>query len=351
MTEDLKQAADLIHAKADASRTRQWASQLSTFGVLFILLPLSAISCSLGENKEVETDPFQARVAALRTAQANAPTKAKPAGVKNDDAARNLLWSHLSLCISIETRALKAFKVKGDWFVQSSDSSSQDPGIWKVNGTTGALEPYDALARSWHSLVESQCSPEILATLTTPTPLPTPTLAVAKANDAVVQIWAYLLKCDPSLPVEQFQARWNTLSGRWVITSKSGTEVNYGVWTLRGDTGELLPNDRTSSQWHEYVWASCNPELKPAIGPRKPVVTSSNDAVNSVWSYLVRCFPNIQLKTLEAKWNPSAGEWVVITKVGAATDYGVWSVLGNGTVRAWNPEATSRKEVVEGDPC
>ena len=356
----------LSRPKVSAGRPRQSPLQLSAFSILFALLPLWAIGCPFGDSQEEETDQFQDRVSALRTTQANAPTKTKPIPTipptatpvaKTDKQARMLVWTHLSLCTAVDSRTLTAVKVREDWFVRASDSSPGNPGIWKVDTATGALEPYDALARSWNSLVQSQCSPEILATLTTPTPMPTPTLAVGKANDAEVVVWAYLIQCDPSLSTRQFEAKWNQLSGKWVITSDSDAEVNYGVWILRGDTGELLPNAHTSRQWAKYVESSCSREVLAAIttptpiAPPPPVIKSAGDAVNSVWSFLVGCFPDLPFQTLEAKWNPSAGEWVTVTKATAATDYGVWTVLQNGTVRAGNSEAESREEMVKGGAC
>jgi hypothetical protein len=368
MTGDEEQVVTLTSAKVGvgAGRPRQWLLRLSALSILFALLPLWSIGCLFGDNKEEETDQFRDRVSVLRTAQANAPSKTKriptipPTATpvaKTDGQARMLVWIHLSLCTAIDSRTLTAVKVKDDWFVRASDSSPVNPGIWKVDTATGALEPYDALARSWNSLVQSQCSPEILATLTTPTPLPTTTLAVGNANDAEVAVWAYLIQCDPSLSTRQFEAKWNHLSGKWVITSDSDSEVNYGVWTLRGDTGELLPNAHTSRQWANYVESSCSSEVLAAfatptpIAPPTPAVKSAGDAVISVWSFLVGCFPDLPVQTLEAKWNPSAGEWVAVTKAGATTDYGVWTVLQNGTVRAGNREAESREGVVKGGAC
>ena len=250
MTGDEEQVVTLTSAKVGAGSPRQWLLRLSALSILFALLPLWAIGCPFGDSQEEETDQFQDRVSALRTTQANAPTKTKriptipPTATpvaKTDKQARMLVWTHLSLCTAIDSRTLTAVKVKEDWFVRASDSSPGNPGIWKVDTATGALEPYDALARSWNSLVQSQCSPEILATLTTPTPMPTPTLAVGKAKDAEVVVWAYLIQCDPSLSTRQFEAKWNQLSGKWVITSDSDAEVNYGVWILRGTRGNSCP--------------------------------------------------------------------------------------------------------------
>ena len=86
------------------------------------------------------------------------------------EEARYLLWAHLSRCISFDPSQLKADLVEREWFVRASSESPQEFGIWRVNATTGSLEPHDTLARGWESFVESQCNPEVFATLFTPTP-------------------------------------------------------------------------------------------------------------------------------------------------------------------------------------
>lgn len=337
--------------------------QRHIFLIALTLVLLSMSGCAFGGDGEEEVDPFQEKVSALRTTQAKLPIQSKDSGasptpvVKNDKDARELVWAHLSLCAKVDARSLTTVEVKGDWFVQTTGSAPPNSGIWKVDPATGSLEPYDALARSWNSFVKSQCDPEIQSTLMTRTPIPTVTLTVSDAGKAEVAVWAHLVKCDSSLTTREFESNWNSLSRNWVVTSSNNTQMNYGVWSLDGDTAELLPNDQMSSWWDEYISSGCNHDVlaefttpTPSASPT-PAIQSSSDAVNAVWSHLVRCFPELPIQTLEAKWNPSEGTWIVITKPDVQINYGVWNVSVDAEVHAWNRESESREEVVAAGNC
>ena len=88
-----------------------------------------------------------------------------------------------------------------------------------------------------------ECSAEAMAPLVTPAPLPTPTRAVVEITDAVRNLWAYLVKCAPDLTVEELVATWNPVNDEWIVVTKPGGAVDYGVWTLKED-GSMIPDNR-----------------------------------------------------------------------------------------------------------
>ena len=108
---------------------------------------------------------------------------------------------------------------------------------------TGDVKPYAGLAEAWDSAVKLECSTEAMAPLVTPTPVPTPTPAVKEIADAVTNLWAHLVKCAPALTVADLVATWNPVNDEWVVVTKAGIAVDYGVWIVRED-GTIKPENR-----------------------------------------------------------------------------------------------------------
>jgi hypothetical protein len=116
-------------------------------------------------------------------------------------------------------------------------------GTWKVTELTGDLKPYAGLAQAWDSTVKLECSAESMAALVTPTPVPTPVPAVKDITEAVTNLWAHLVKCAPALTVADLVATWNPVNSEWVVVTKPGVTVDYGVWVVRED-GTINPENR-----------------------------------------------------------------------------------------------------------
>ena len=169
--------------------------------------------------------------------------------IRSADQARNLVWIHLSRCVSFEASELETSKVQEDWFVKASTGSATGFGLWKVGASTGDLQPYDLSARNWASYVEAECSPEVSEAVFTHTPVPTststpvPPPVVTDVDTAVTALWAHLVKCAPGLQIEAFEARLNPAEGEWVVTTRTGDETDYGVWTV-GQDGSISPGNR-----------------------------------------------------------------------------------------------------------
>ena len=91
--------------------------------------------------------------------------------------------------------------------------------------------------------VKLECSSDAMAALVTPTPVPTPVPAVKEITDAVTNLWAHLVKCAPAMTVSDIVATWNPVNNEWVVVTKAGVSVDYGVWSVRED-GSIIPENR-----------------------------------------------------------------------------------------------------------
>ena len=183
--------------------------------------------------------------------------------VANQTEARNLVWAYLSQCVSLDLQQLEAVPVREVWLVQIAAGRPQRYGIWKVDSSTGGLEPHNLLARQWQSVVGSQCDPEELAallpptpTLTpqptstpTPTPIPTPTPTstprptpvLRSTSDAVATLWAYLVGCFPTLSTSDLESTLAPASGDYIVKDRASNV--YGVWRVRPDDGSISPDN------------------------------------------------------------------------------------------------------------
>jgi hypothetical protein len=156
------------------------------------------------------------------------------------------VWAFLSRCfpnLGKELFEATLDPAQGEWVVVTKAGSGQEFGTWKVTGLTGDLKPYAGLAQAWDSAVKLECGAEAMAALVTPTPVPTPTPAVKEITEAVTNLWAHLVKCPPALIVADLVATWNPVNDEWVVVTKAGVTVDYGVWIVRED-GTIVPENR-----------------------------------------------------------------------------------------------------------
>lgn len=285
------------------------------------------------------------------------PDSAPEPSVQTEEEARNLVWVHLSQCINFAASDLQATQITGDWFVKSTGESERRTGLWKVGAAAGAVEPYDVLSRQWQRVVESECSAESLSALTTPTPVPTATPAIADGARAVAVVWSYVAQCLPDTPLENFEATLSPVLNQWVVTTKAESLTDFGAWTVDAATGALAPYAGFSREWDSVVKLECNPDALASLFTPTPVPTATPavldtvEAVTTLWSYLVKCSPDLTTEALEATLNPAKGEWIVITKPGSETDYGVWTVRANGSISPGNQEATRRDQRALSGTC
>jgi len=177
--------------------------------------------------------------------------------VANQTEARNLVWAHLSQCVSLDLQQLEAVPVREVWLVQIPSGRPQQYGIWKVESSTGDLKPHNLLARQWQSVIDSQCDPEELAALLPPTPTltpqptptstprptptPSPTPVLRSTSDAVATLWAHLVGCFPTLSTNDLEATLDPPAGEYIVKDKASSV--FGVWRVRTDNGSISPDN------------------------------------------------------------------------------------------------------------
>ena len=186
--------------------------------------------------------------------------------------ARNLVWAYLTRCVSLDPNDLTAIPVRQDWFVKAQQGGSQNYGTWKVDSISGILEPYDSLAREWQAVVDSECSVEELAILAKPTPTPTlrpsptvtrtpwptptPTLVLRSSTEAIATLWAYLVKCFPTLSVSDLESTLDPPTGEYIVKDKVSNV--YGVWRVNRTDGAIsADNDRARTRDQTVRGGSC----------------------------------------------------------------------------------------------
>lgn len=206
--------------------------------------------------------PFSGSRRAVPTSPPTPAPTAVPVA-KTASQARNLVWAYLSRCVSFDPSRLNAVEVNQDWLVRVPLDGSQEYGTWKVRSKSGELDPYDLIAREWRALVESECQTEALNKLLLPTPTitpaptftpiptptrtptprpdPTPVRAVKSTTDAIATVWAYLVKCFPTLTTSNLESTLDPASGQYVVKDK-GTAV-YGVWRVDRLDGMVNPDN------------------------------------------------------------------------------------------------------------
>lgn len=251
------------------SLVRVWKQKVRSGAAMAILIALSAIllmGCGLMPGGDAEAaEETQASDGPLPTLlPTNTPPPPTPTPTpeptltptpvaQNPDEARNLVWVHLSRCVTLDFGQLEAYMVKGDWFVRATNDSPQKYGFWKVQTVSGGLEPHDNLARDWDSFVSSHCNAAVFDSLATPTPVPMaptpvppPEPVINEAADAVIALWAYLIPCYPFLPTNALESSWNPAEGTWVVRTKADTSPDYRVWTIDSD-GSIDPQNNSAA--------------------------------------------------------------------------------------------------------
>lgn len=209
--------------------------------------------------------PTPVRGAALLESVPTEPLPTATPVAQTVEDARNLVWVYLTQCSTFDPTQLEGYLVKDDWYVKATSKSPVQFGVWRVDASTGDLEPHDVLARQWQPYIESSCSPEAAERLfsasptptptvgpspiptrtprptNTPTPVPTATPVVPQTNDAVASLWSYLVKCFPNAELEDLEAVLDPVSNQYVV--KDRDEIQYGVWRVNRSDGSIIPDN------------------------------------------------------------------------------------------------------------
>ena len=312
---------------------------------LIIMIAMGALlvaSCNALGGDDAATEPAEGLLSEVRPTSTPVPTPTDtPApeptlGAGSAEEARNLVWVYLSQCIAFEVVQLQANLVKGDWYVKATIDSPQEYGIWRVNAATGSVETHDTSARQWRSYVDSQCDPDKPVAIRTPAPTP----LITEASQAVATVWTYLAKCFSDLPPEDLQATRDPGTGEWVVITKPGAETDYGVWRVQRDASIFPDNYQAGIRQEEVRGETCT-----------LILTTTGDAVATLWTYLIKCFSGLTFDDLKATWDASESEWIVSTKPTALTDHGVWRVRRDAKLFPVNSQARIRDEEVRSESC
>ncbi|MFQ6026736.1 MAG: hypothetical protein ACE5Q6_04380, partial [Dehalococcoidia bacterium] len=199
-----------------------------------------------------ETDP-EAEAEAEAEAETPEPVVAEVA-LASVEEARDLVWAHLSQCLSLDATELEAYKIRENYFVRAVGEAPDKYGIWRVDGANGNITPHNIRAREWAPLISPECSPETVAELLGMTAATSVEIAVADGDQAITLLWSNLVKCYSAIQVEDFQAVQNPTESEWIITAKEDVESNYGVWRV-GIDGSIIPDNGQANLLYGQVSA------------------------------------------------------------------------------------------------
>ena len=212
-------------------------------------------------------------------------------------------------------------------------------------------------------------------------PIPTPVsvtidaLAVNTKDEARNLVWVHLSRCasfDPS-QLNAYQVKED-----WYVKAQAKAPIQFGIWKVNAESGDLTPHDILAGEWLPYIDSGCSVELGRSLLPATPVPTpvpsptptrtpiptrtptpvptatpivpNTGHAVDSLWSYLVKCFPDAKRNELEAVLDPVSDEYVVKDK--DKIQYGVWRVdRDSGTIEPVDKWARGRKQLLESGTC
>lgn len=162
------------------------------------------------------------------------------------------------------------------------------------------------------------------------------------------------------------------------MQAPDATKFFFGIWRIDTANGNVLPHDVTARNWLPYVETECDESVglavlpttptptaappptptrtpKPTLTPTPlptptPIVPGTSDAVASLWSYLVKCFPSAELKDLKAVLDPVTDQYIV--KDEDEIQYGVWRVnQSDGVITPDNDWARRRNETIRAGTC
>ena len=210
-----------------------------------------------------------------------------------------------------------------------------------------------------------------------PTPLPVTivALAVTTRDEARNLVWVHLSRC---APLDPSQLNAYQVKKDWFVKAPTTAPIQFGVWKVDAKSGDLTPHDILAGEWQPYIDSGCNAELgqsllpatpaptqvptptptptpRPTLTPTPmptatPIVPNTGEAVDSIWSYLVKCFPDAERNELVAVLDPVTDEYVVKDK--DEIQYGVWRVdRDSGTIAPDNQWAQGRNQLIQSGTC
>lgn len=202
------------------------------------------------------------------------------------------------------------------------------------------------------------------STLNSPTPVPTQAPVIINSKEqAELMLWEYLITCREMDTEDITSHSIDSTSGdkEYSVYPDSSAKNKFGVWKINEREGKLTPQNNTAKLWDDWIKSGledtvqrqCDSVLEKEIPKEitEPVVTSSREASVVVWTYLSKCYPELDDGYLDANENKNEGGFVVKTSPGYKTDHGLWNVKQDGTLSAMNEKANERAAEVTSGQC
>ena len=202
------------------------------------------------------------------------------------------------------------------------------------------------------------------ATLESAKPVTTPEPIVIKSKDeAQLLLWQHLTTCrrmdTPEITSHMLEN--NSGEKEYHLYPSATAKNEFGVWKINEIKGVLVPQNAVATSWDEWVTSGledtvskkCDSILEKDIPSQfvEPLVKQDRDAAVIVWTYLSKCYPDLQTQYLTPNTNAAEGGFVVKSSANSKTDHGLWNVKVDGTLSPMNAKAQERDSEITSGQC
>lgn len=325
------------------------------------------------------------------------------------------LWVKLTRCVDLKKTDLEVQISPGgtsdDWLITPSQYSPQEFGTWKVNMWSGEIEPHNNQARLWRNYIEapnknitapfqldisgnkieerdSETGQVIYNDLLNEkgeqvidpdTNKPTPNLGAPKykrevvycdtdemepaATDVITEteastvLWTELAKCHPEIPVSSLIARRNQETGDWLVVSDPKYSMDdFGVWSVSRNADIIPVNDRAISVWNKLDLSPVDSQSNEMRAKCTPVIRNAEEAKSKMFAFLSPCYPSLGQSGMKTTRDPEKHVWIVVTDeppvdIAVTSKPSVWSVDGEGNIKALNKSSTATRVLIDNNEC
>ncbi len=197
---------------------------------------------------------------------------------------------------------------------------------------------------------------------TQPTPTPQPIL-INSREEAQLLLWQHLTTCrrmdTPEITSHMLEN--NSGEKEYHLYPSTTAKNEFGVWKINEKVGTLIPQNAIATSWNEWVTSGledtvakkCDSILEKNIPSQfvDPIVKQDRDAAVIVWTYLSKCYPDLETNYLTPNPNAAEGGFVVKSSANSKTDHGLWNVKVDGTLTPMNPKAQERDSEITSGQC
>lgn len=207
-------------------------------------------------------------------------------------------------------------------------------------------------------------SGELLAVTESAVPIATKQpIVISGDSEARLVLWDHLVTCRHITTDSIISHNVENDSGdkEYSLYPSLTSKNEFGVWKINERAGVLVPQNSVAKLWDEWVKSGlddkvdkqCDSVLEKniPIEIEDPVVKVEGDARVVVWTFLSKCYPELQLNLLTAYANASEGGFVVKSGANLKTDHGLWNVKTDGTINSMNAKAIERDSEITSGQC